>query len=136
MPGSRIAPRKNALFGELLTFWLVMAEKENHDPCLAGCPVQATASVIEHKWATLIVRDLLSGKKRFSELQRSLGSISAKILSDRLKDLEQKGLLRRTVYPTVPPSTEYELTELGKEIEIVIRAMQVFGLQLQAHARG
>jgi DNA-binding HxlR family transcriptional regulator len=95
--------------------------------CNVGCPVQATAQIIEPKWATLIIRDLLSGKKRFSELERSLGSISPKILSERLRELEAKQLITRSVYPTVPPTTDYALTALGKELEAVIHAMQEFG---------
>ena len=98
--------------------------------CDADCPVRATAEIVEHKWATLIVRDLLSGKKRFSELERSLVTISPKILSERLRELEAKQLVCRTVFPTVPPTTEYELTAMGKEFETVIRAMQDFGLLL------
>jgi len=98
--------------------------------CSDECPVRATAEIIEHKWATLIVRDLLSGKKRFSELERSLVSISPKILSERLKELEAKQIVSRTVFPTVPPTTEYELTSLGRELEMVIRAMQQFGTLL------
>ena len=96
-------------------------------PCDAACPVQRTADIIEHKWATLIVRDLLSGKKRYSELARSLSGISPKVLSERLAELEAHRLVTRTVYPTVPPATEYELTELGRKLEVVIRAMQEFG---------
>ncbi len=98
--------------------------------CGADCPVQATAEIVEHKWATLIVRDLLSGKKRFSELERSLVSISPKVLSERLRELEAKQIVCRTVLPTVPPTTEYELTTIGKEFEMVIRAMQNFGTLL------
>jgi DNA-binding HxlR family transcriptional regulator len=98
--------------------------------CGVGCPVRATAEVIEHKWATLIIRDLLSGKKRFSELERSLAPISPKMLSERLRELESKQILFRTVFPTVPPSTEYELTSLGRELETVIRAMSHFGALL------
>jgi len=98
--------------------------------CGEECPVQATAEIIEHKWATLIIRDLLSGKKRFSELERSLGSISPKILSERLKELEGRQIVSRTVFPTVPPTTEYELTSMGRELETVIRAMQQFGMSL------
>jgi DNA-binding HxlR family transcriptional regulator len=102
-------------------------ELSTNTTCNAGCPVQATAQIVEHKWATLIIRDLLSGKKRFSELEQSLGSISPKILSERLRELEAKQLITRSVYPTVPPTTDYELTALGKELEAVIRAMQDFG---------
>lgn len=95
--------------------------------CSDNCPVRATAEIIEHKWATLIVRDLLSGKKRFSELERSLVSVSPKVLSERLRELEARQIVFRTVLPTVPPTTEYELTAIGKEFETVIRAMQDFG---------
>jgi DNA-binding HxlR family transcriptional regulator len=103
---------------------------QNDAACNPGCPVQRTADIIEHKWATLIVRDLLSGKKRYAELARSLAGISPKVLSERLHELEAKGLIRRTVYPTVPPATDYELTELGRRLEDVIRAMAEFGQRL------
>ena len=98
--------------------------------CDSGCPVRKTAEVIGHKWSTLIVRDLLTGKKRYSELARSLTGISPKVLSERLQELESNRLLTRTVYPTVPPTTDYALTELGKGLEGVIRAMYEFGLSL------
>lgn len=107
-------------------------ENNGKNTCRVDCPVRATAEVIERKWATLIVRDLLSGKKRFSELERSLHPISAKILSDRLKDLESHGVVSRTVHATVPPTTEYELTALGLELKAVIVAMQQFGELMQS----
>lgn len=97
--------------------------------CDSDCPVRRTAEVIGHKWLTLIVRDLLTGKKRYSELERSLTGISPKVLSERLQELETNHLVVRTVYPTVPPTTDYELTELGKGLENVIRAMYDFGLR-------
>lgn len=100
-------------------------------PCSARCPVRMTADIIEHKWATRLVGELLGGKRRFSELQRAMGSISTKILTERLRQLEQQQLLTRTVYATVPPTTEYELTALGRELEGVILAMRDFGLRLQ-----
>jgi DNA-binding HxlR family transcriptional regulator len=98
--------------------------------CNAECPVQKTSQVIEGKWTTLIVRDLLSGKKRYSELHKSLGGISPKLLAARLRMLEANGLIKRTVYPTVPVTTEYELTELGQELHKVIQAMAEFGAML------
>ena len=79
------------------------------------------------KWTTLIVRDLLGGKKRYSELQRSLAGISPRLLALRLRSLEQQGLLTRTVYATNPPTTEYELTARGRELRAVIKAMAKFG---------
>jgi DNA-binding HxlR family transcriptional regulator len=104
-------------------------EKANQD-CSDECPVKKTAGIIEGKWTTLVIRELLPGKKRYSDLQRALSGISPKILTARLRHLEQQKLLKRTVYPTVPPSTEYELTPLGRSLEIVIKAMAEFGNKL------
>jgi DNA-binding HxlR family transcriptional regulator len=103
-------------------------------PCDNACPVRRTAEVIGHKWSTLIVRDLLTGKKRYSQLERSLTGISPKVLSDRLQELEGHRLITRTEYPTIPPTTDYELTELGRSLEGVIRAMYEFGLLLKEEA--
>lgn len=99
----------------------------NETHCAEDCPVHKTSKIIEGKWTTLIVRDLLSGKKRYSELQRSVETISPKLLAARLRLLEQKQLVKRTIYPTVPPTTEYELTPLGRKLEKVISAMSEFG---------
>lgn len=104
-------------------------------PCDTDCPVRATADVLEPKWTTLIVRDLLAGTKRFSELERSLAPITAKVLSERLRGLERRGLVSRRVHPTVPPTTEYSLTALGQELKSVILAMDGFGRRLVEAAR-
>lgn len=95
--------------------------------CDSSCPVQRTAKILDGKWTTLIVRDLIGGKKRYSELQRSLSGISPRLLAARLRLLEQHGILTRTAYPTVPPTTEYELTTLGYGLCDVIEAMARFG---------
>lgn len=95
--------------------------------CESSCPVQRTAKILDGKWTTLIVRDLIGGKKRYSELQRSLSGISPRLLAARLRLLEQQGILTRTAYPTVPPTTEYELTALGYGLCDVIEAMAKFG---------
>ena len=106
-------------------------------PCLPGCPVARTAGLIDGKWTTLIVRELLGGTKRFGELQRGLGEISPKILTERLKLLEGAGLVTKTVYPSVPPKTEYQLTDLGLGLRGVILAMADFGVRLaQAETEG
>jgi len=99
--------------------------------CNAECPVKRTADVIDGKWTTLVVRELLPGKKRYSEIQRGLPGISPKLLVTRLRHLESLGLVTRTVFPTVPPTTEYELTELGRKLEGVLKAMSDFGAQLK-----
>lgn len=102
--------------------------------CDEACPVQLAAEVVGHKWTTLIVRDLLSGKKRYSELQRSIAGISPRMLALRLSELETAGVLTRTVFPTVPITTEYELTSLGRKLEPLIQALAEFGQSLKAAA--
>ncbi len=98
--------------------------------CNDECPVKKTAEIIEGKWTTLVIRELLPCKKRYSEIQRALKGISPKVLTSRLRMLEKKGLITRKVYATVPPTTEYELTDLGKKLEKVVNAMAVFGEKL------
>ncbi|WP_340161340.1 helix-turn-helix domain-containing protein [uncultured Hoeflea sp.] len=100
--------------------------------CDDECPVARASEILSGKWTTLIVRDLLSGKKRYSELQRSLLGISPRMLAARLSMLEQAGLITKRIYPTVPPKTEYERTEAGRRIEPVIAAMAAFGAGLAA----
>ncbi|TCD10952.1 winged helix-turn-helix transcriptional regulator [Oricola cellulosilytica] len=99
--------------------------------CDTDCPVARANDIIGGKWTTLIIRDLLSGKKRYSELARSLAGISPRMLAARLDMLCGAGLVAKTVYPTVPPKTEYELTDAGKRIEPVIAAMAEFGSKLR-----
>jgi DNA-binding HxlR family transcriptional regulator len=102
------------------------------DICDSDCPVAKASDVLSGKWTTLIVRDLLSGVKRYSELQRSLAGISPRMLGARLAMLESAGLISKTIYPTVPPKTEYRLTDHGRQIEPVITAMAAFGATLGA----
>ncbi len=78
----------------------------------------------------LIVRDLLSGPKRYSQLRVSVGEISPRILASRLKHLAKAGVVLRKVFPTVPPQTEYRLTERGKGLKPIIEAMARFGSRL------
>ncbi len=86
--------------------------------------------MIDGKWTTRIIRDLLTGKKRYSELQRSLRDISPKVLAARLRFLEEAGLVTKTIYPVVPPHTEYQLTKRGRKLRAVIAAMARFGRTL------
>lgn len=112
--------------------------KEKIDPatiCDAECPVKRTANIIDGKWTTLVIRELLPNKKRYSEIQRALSGISPKILTDRLRHLEHWGLITRTVFPTIPPTTEYELTELGCKLEGILAAMAQFGMELANNSK-
>lgn len=107
----------------------------NSDPLLdpgiqgSGCPVEHTLRVLEGKWSTLIVRELLSGPKRFTELRQSLGNPSAKTLTERLRALEHRGMLSRTIYAEVPPRVVYELTDRGASLRVVLEAMLEWGRQ-------
>lgn len=100
---------------------------QNKELCDEKCPVARANAVLGGKWTTLIVRDLLSGTKRYSQLQRSLEGISPRVLAQRLKELETAGMIRKKIYPTVPPKTEYSLTKVGKKAQSVILAMAEFG---------
>jgi DNA-binding HxlR family transcriptional regulator len=91
------------------------------------CPVARTAEIISGKWTLLIIRDLTTGTKRFSELERSLDGISPKTLSERLTVLEREGVLSRRTYAEVPPKVEYSLTPKGQALVGVIEAMRTYG---------
>lgn len=93
------------------------------------CPVEYTASLIANKWKIIILRELLTGTKRYNELTRSVVGISSKVLTENLRDLESDGIVNRVVYPEVPPRVEYSLTEKGEDLKDVIEAMRQFGLR-------
>lgn len=99
---------------------------------LPACPVETTLMLISDKWKVLILRDLLDGTKRFGELRKSIGSVSQKVLTAQLRQMEESGLLIRTVYPEVPPRVEYTLTELGYRLKPVLDAMRSWGEDYQA----
>ncbi|MGN1443832.1 MAG: winged helix-turn-helix transcriptional regulator [Acutalibacteraceae bacterium] len=99
---------------------------------LPACPVETTLSLIGDKWKVLILRDLMLGTKRFGELKKSIGSVSQKVLTAQLRDMEQSGLVNRKVYAEVPPKVEYSLTELGKSLAPVLDAMRSWGESYQA----
>lgn len=94
-----------------------------------SCPVEYTASIISNKWKVLILRDLIDGTKRYNELNQSVVGISAKVLTQNLKDLETDGIVTRKVYPVVPPKVEYSLTEKGKELKGILDLMKEFGIK-------
>lgn len=94
-----------------------------------SCPVEYTASIISNKWKIIILRDLLEGTKRYNELTRSVVGISAKVLTENLRDLEKDGIVDRKVYPVVPPKVEYSLTEKGLELKGVLDLMKEFGMK-------
>ena len=96
----------------------MMSEKK-----LPACPVETTLTLISSKWKILILRDLMPGTKRFGELKKSIGGVSQKVLTAQLREMETDGLVRRTVYPEVPPRVEYTLTALGRSLKPILDAM-------------
>lgn len=91
------------------------------------CAVACTADIIGSKWTAVLVHDLSEGARRFSELERSCAGISPRTLSERLRALEQEGIIERHSYAESPPRVEYELTAKGAALLPIIDAMREFG---------
>lgn len=94
---------------------------------LPACPVEITLQLISNKWTVLIIRELTTGTKRFAELKKSLGTITQKVLTHNLKEMEKNGLIIRKVYPEVPPRVEYSLSELGHSLQPILDSMFDWG---------
>ena len=93
-----------------------------------SCPVETTLRVIGGRWKVLILHHLFGGTKRFSELHRALTGVSHRTLAQQLRELEADGIVRRKVYPQVPPKVEYSLTPLGESLRSVTDAMHSWAL--------
>ena len=98
-------------------------EKRNHP----SCPIDLAVHLIGNKWAVPILRDLFTGPKRPSFLIKSLKGISPKTLTDRLREMEESGLVTRTVYATVPPCVEYPLTPMGDDLRDLMLVLKELG---------
>ncbi|MGB4415958.1 MAG: helix-turn-helix domain-containing protein [Paludibacter sp.] len=116
----------------------ISSELEN----LKSCPTQFvmaindTMNVISGKWKLPIIGSLLYGKKRFRELERGIPKISPRMLSKELKDLEANGIVKRTVYDSIPVIVEYELTISGESLNQVLEPMIEWGLQHRKNVIG
>ena len=93
------------------------------------CPIAQALDIVGDRWTLLIVRDLFLGRRRFSELLASLPGIPPRLLSDRLKRLEQRGLIERVVYSQYPLRAEYRLTDEGLTLAPVLGAILTWGLE-------
>ena len=100
------------------------------------CPVCHTAEIISGKWTLLVIRDLADGCSRFCELERSLGGISPRTLSLRLRALEAEGVVQRRTYPEVPPRVEYRLTAKGMALVPLIDQMRHYGQEWLMNGHG
>ena len=99
---------------------------------LPACPVETTLTLISDKWKVLILRDLMDGTKRFSQLKNSVGHVTQKVLTANLRAMEADGLLTRKVYAEVPPRVEYTLTDTGRSLKPVLDAMSAWGTAYKA----
>jgi DNA-binding HxlR family transcriptional regulator len=98
---------------------------EHCDP--AHCPIEVALEVIGGMWKVIVVRELLTGTKRYSELHRGLKHATHKMLAQQLRQLEADGVVDRKVYPQVPPKVEYSLTPLGRELGPLLDTMSDWG---------
>jgi DNA-binding HxlR family transcriptional regulator len=99
---------------------------------LPACPVATTVNLIGNKWKILILRDLLTGTKRFGELRKSVSGISQKVLTDNLRSLEDDGIVIRNIFAEIPPRVEYSLSELGETLRPIIDVMAEWGTSYKA----
>jgi DNA-binding HxlR family transcriptional regulator len=99
---------------------------------LPACPVEMALALMGDRWKVLIVRDLLTGTKRFGELKKSLEGVSQKVLTQHLRIMEASGLVHRKVYAEVPPRVEYSLTDSGRSLKLVHDAMWQWGEEYKA----
>ncbi|MFY8105998.1 MAG: winged helix-turn-helix transcriptional regulator [Elstera sp.] len=109
-----------------------LKRRKNQSPApLPACPLFTCMSLIGGAWTPNIIWYLSGGARRFSELRADIPAISAKMLTQRLRDMEENGLVTRTVMPTSPPSVDYALTDLGQELVPAIRAIVDVGARLK-----
>lgn len=104
-----------------------------HEDIPDYCTVEAAMEVVGGKWKMAIVNHLFDGTLRFGELRRAMPTITQRMLTRQLRELEADGLVRRTVYAEVPPKVEYDLTELGASLRPVARLLESWG---EAYQRG
>ncbi len=102
------------------------AGKTARQPTHAFCAIHTAQNLIGGKWTLIVVWHLRSGRLRFGEIEKAIGDISQKALTDALKHLERTGLITRTVYPEVPPRVEYALTPLGRTLLPIVEAIETW----------
>lgn len=111
-----------------------MAERKPNTKHLA-CPAEFTAELLGGRWKIVLLWYLFQGVQRFSDLQRAIPGITQKVLTHQLRDMEKNGLLKRTVYPEIPPRVEYQITALGVTLKPVVDAMHQWGQSTPHYGR-
>ena len=94
---------------------------------LPKCPIETTLKMLGCKWKVLIIRELLTGTKRFGELKKAVTGITQKVLTSKLREMEELGLLERKIYPQIPPKVEYTLTDIGYSLRPVLESLKDWG---------
>ena len=94
---------------------------------LPKCPIETTLKMLGCKWKVLIIRELLTGTKRFCELKKSVTGITQQVLTSKLREMEELGLLERKVYDQTPPKVEYTLTDIGYSLREVLEILKTWG---------
>ncbi len=102
---------------------------------LPKCPIETTLKMLGCRWKILIIRELLSGTKRFGELKKNVTGITQKVLTSKLRDMEELGLLERTVYPQIPPKVEYTLTDIGYSLRPVLDSLKSWGKDYKKYTK-
>jgi DNA-binding HxlR family transcriptional regulator len=100
-----------------------------NSPELKSCPIEATFKIIGKKWAVLIIREMFRGTTQFNRFLENIEGITPKVLTERLRELEKLGIIKRRIVSEYPVRVEYELTELGKEFEPVLLAAGSFSMR-------
>lgn len=98
--------------------------------CHYGCAVEAALDVIGSKWKGVILFHLLDGKKRFNELRRLIPSVTQRMLTLQLRELESDDIISRIVFPEVPPKVEYSLTQLGESLKPILLDLRAWGAKI------
>jgi len=106
-----------------------MIEIIYNNPELKSCPIETTFKIIGKKWAVLIIREMFRGTTQFNRFLESIGSITPKVLTARLRELEKFGIIKRRIVSEYPIRVEYELTDLGKAFEPVLLAAGAFSMR-------
>lgn len=94
---------------------------------LPKCPIDTTLKMLGCRWKVLIIRELLNGTRRFGELKKAVTGITQKVLTAKLREMEELGLLERKVYPQIPPKVEYTLTDIGYSLRPVLDSLKEWG---------
>lgn len=113
----------------------LMKRKKLENEHFYGCPIEASLDVIGNKWKGVILYHLMKGTKRFNELRRLIPNVSQRILTLQLRELENDHVIIRKVYAVVPPKVEYSLSDLGKNLQNILFALQEWGEQVMQYAK-